>query len=251
MSVAIAPTTGLTPAGQRPPGHNDSVEIKRATDRFLTEENGRRTHHSLSFGSHYDPANLRFGLLVCHNDDVLQPGAGYPDHPHSDLEIVTWVLSGALQHRDSRGHAGAIEPGRVQAMSAGSGVVHSEVADAAAGPTRFVQAWVLPDENGGEPSYSSGDLHVGDAWTPIAAGAGQDAAARIGATGATLWVARLGAGGTLAAPDAGHMHLFVAGGGVVLETAALTDGDAVRLRHEPVNLTATEPDTELLMWTFD
>ncbi len=226
------------------------MEIQRATDRFVTEEIGRRTQHSLSFGSHYDPANLRFGMLVCHNDDLLQPGAGYPDHPHSNLEIVTWVLSGALQHRDSRGHAGAIEPGTVQAMSAGTGVVHSETVDAASGPTRFVQAWVLPDEPGGKPSYSSGDIRPGGDWTPVAAGSGHDAAARIATSGATLWVARAEVGTQLETPDVAHTHLFVAGGAITLAATSLTDGDAVRLRHEPVTLEVTAAGTELLMWTF-
>lgn len=228
----------------------DDVEIRRADGRFVTEEPGRRTQHSLSFGAHYDPANLRFGLLVCHNDDLLQPGAGYPDHPHSHMEVVTWVLGGSLRHEDSRGHAGVIEPGTAQAMSAGSGIVHSEVADPASGPTRFVQAWVLPDESGGEPAYSSGTVAPGAAWTPVASGDGLDAAARIRSTGATLWVARPEVGTTLTVPDTAHAHLFVAGGTADAEGTALGGGDAVRLRHEPVAVRATAPGTELLMWTF-
>src|SRR4028119_142963 len=108
--------------------------------RPTTAGEGRLTRHSLSFGAHYDPGNVAFGALVAHNDDRLEPGSGYPDHPHVDVEIVTWVLEGVLAHRDSLGGAADLGPGTVQVQSAGSGVRHSEIADPGAGPTRFVQA---------------------------------------------------------------------------------------------------------------
>ena len=96
---------------------------------------------------HYDPDNVGFGSLVCHDDHLLGPGVGFDEHPHRDLEIVTWVLSGALQHSDSSGHTGVVRPGEVQVLSAGSGVTHSEIAGPD-GPTRFVQAWLTPDSLG-------------------------------------------------------------------------------------------------------
>ena len=130
-----------------------SVEVRRGTVRFLTRESGRSTRHSFSFGSHYDPENVAFGPMVCHDDHLLRPGAGFPDHPHRELEIVTWVLSGALVHADDHGHQGAVVPGTVQVLSAGSGVVHAEVAHESSGPTRFVQVWLTPDEAGSEPAY--------------------------------------------------------------------------------------------------
>ncbi len=228
------------------------IEVRRAADRFRTVAEGRDTRHSLSFGNHYDPANLRFGLLLCHNDDLVQPGHGYPDHPHSNIEIVTWVLSGELRHQDSRGHTGVITPGTVQTMSAGSGVVHAETVDAASGPTRFLQTWLLPDEPGGEPSYSSGAVSLSEAWTPVAGGA--DGAARIAATGATFWAASPPRGGALEVPDVPHAHLFVADGQVTLTPASgdpveLTAGDAVRLRAEGAMLAAGST-AHLLLWTF-
>ena len=127
------------------------IEYRPGADRFVTRAEGRTTWHSFSFGAHYDPGNVGFGRLVAHNDERLPPGTGYDDHPHADLEIVTWVLSGALRHTSTVG-SGVIGPGQVQRLSAGSGVVHSEVAD---GPeeTRFLQAWVRPDEPGLEPDY--------------------------------------------------------------------------------------------------
>ncbi|MDT0200360.1 pirin family protein [Nocardioides sp. AE5] len=225
------------------------MEIHRSGDRFVTDAEGRRTRHSLSFGSHYDPDNLRFGLLVSHNDDLVQPGHGYPDHPHSNLEVVTWVLRGALVHADSRGHSGVIEPGRVQVMSAGAGVVHSETVDAASGPTRFLQAWVLPDEPGGPTAYDAAAVAPGPAWLPVASGAHPDAAVRIGARGATLYAAHLAAGQRITVSQAPFAHLFIATGAVRLGAGDLGSGDAARFRDEGADLVATSP-TEALLWTF-
>ncbi|QIX28355.1 pirin family protein [Nocardioides sp. JQ2195] len=228
------------------------MEIHRAGDRFVTAGEGRETRHSFSFGSHYDPANLRFGLLVCHNDELVQPGSGYPDHPHSNLEIVTWVLGGSLRHQDSQGNGGVVEPGRVQAMSAGAGVVHAETVDVASGPTRFLQTWLLPDQPGGAASYSSGAVEPGAEWTPLASGSHPDSAARIGAGAATLWAARLRAGESVEVPEVPHAHLFLASGAAGITgsgDAALVASDAVRLSGEGARVVATMP-TEMLLWTF-
>lgn len=226
------------------------MELHRAGERFVTDAEGRTTRHSLSFGSHYDPDNLRFGLLVCHNDDLVQPGAGYPDHPHSNLEIVTWVLDGALRHADSSGHRGVIEPGGVQVMSAGDGVVHSETVDVASGPTRFIQTWVLPDEAGGPTAYDAAPVEPGTGWSPVVSGSHPDAAVRIGARGATLYAATLALGDELELPEAALGHLFVATGDIELGGHQLGRADAARLRDEGGRITAQSP-AELLFWTFE
>ena len=226
------------------------MEIHRSGERLVTDTEGRVTRHSLSFGSHYDPDNLRFGLLVCHNDDLVQPGAGYPDHPHSNLEIVTWVLEGTLRHADSRGNQGVVETGRVQVMSAGDGVIHSETVDAASDPTRFIQTWVLPDEPGGPTSYDAASVELGAEWLPVVSGSHPDAAARIGADGATLYAARLLPGEQLELPTAALGHLFVATGSVDLDATSLGQADAVRLRDEGGRITTRAP-AELLLWTFE
>lgn len=216
----------------------------------MTTAPGRVTHHSFSFGAHYDHANTSFGLLLAHNDDAVEPGSGYDDHPHRDLEIVTWVLSGALTHRDSSGRTGVVEPGRVQVLSAGSGVVHSETVDPAAGATRFVQAWVRPDQPGGTPAYSSADVDPGSAWLPVASGARPGAATRIRSRGATLWIADAAAGDSLALPDAPEVHLFVASGAVQLASVGFGTADAARVSGVPETLTVTE-DSQLMAWAFD
>ena len=229
-----------------------SIEVRRADSRFVTTAPGRTTRHSFSFGAYYDPGNVAFGELVCHNDDVVDPGFGYDDHPHRDMEIVTWVLSGALSHRDSAGRSGVTVPGTVQVMSAGDGIVHSETVEPGAGVTRFVQTWVRPDSPGGAPAYSSADVPVGSGWVPIASGSHPDAA-RIGARGATLWVAEPHAvGSALILPEAPQIHLFVATGAVGVgasEVAVLGEGDSARLTEEDVILRIDVP-SQLLAWTF-
>lgn len=229
------------------------IDVRRADRRFVTTAPGRVTRHSFSFGAHYDPANTGFGLLAAHNDDLVEPGSGYDDHPHRDLEIVTWVLSGALSHRDSAGRSGLVVPGRIQVMSAGSGIVHAETVEPGAGTTRFVQTWVRPDEPGGTPTYAAADVALGDGWLPVASGSTGDAATRIGARDATLFVAQLDAGDQLGLPDAPAVHLFVATGAVSLTTGGtptgLAEADAVRLSAPGGLVTATQP-TQLMAWAF-
>ena len=182
----------------------ETIEVRRAGTRFRTLTEGTDTHHSFSFGVHYDPENVAFGPLLVHNDDRVQTGAGYPDHPHRDAEIVTWVLEGSLVHEDSAGNRGLIVPGLAQRMSAGSGIVHAERNDAyrldppyPAAPVRFVQMWLRPDTPGRPPSYEQRELDLGDldaGWVPVASGHHPDAAVRLDSAGSTLWVTRLSPG---------------------------------------------------------
>jgi len=226
-----------------------TLRIARREDRFVTLADGRTTCHSFSFGPHYDPANTSFGRLVCHNDDRVAPGSGYADHPHRDLEIVTWVLSGVLTHRDASGESGVLTPGRVQAMSAGSGIVHSETVAADAGPTRFIQTWVLPTTPGGTPSYSTADAGLdrgpGNELVPLASGERADALVRIDAA-ATLHAARLES--ALDLPDVPLAHVFVATGSARLAGHELREGDAARLTA--AGALEVVGSAELLVWTF-
>lgn len=232
-----------------------SLDLRRGADRFLTTGPGRETTHAFSFGPHYDPARLGFGPMVAHNDDAVAPGSGYPDHPHTDLEIVTWVLRGALTHTDSAGARTVVGPGTLQVMSAGSGIRHSETVDPEAGPTRFVQVWVRPDQPGTQPWHATtpvADALASGELVPVVSGRDAGALARIGTRGATLHVARLAAGTTVALPEAPRQHVYVARGAVTLEgsDAVLTDGDAVSLVDEPGRDLVSEESTELLVWSF-
>jgi redox-sensitive bicupin YhaK (pirin superfamily) len=224
-----------------------SVALYAGSERSSDAVRGRLTRHSFSFGPHFDPANLGFGPLVCHNDDELAPGAGYPDHPHSELEIVTWVLEGALVHTDSTGEQHVVDAGRAQVLSAGTGIRHSEVADPRSGACRFVQAWLVPSAPGATPAYVLGEApQPASGLVEVAGGSGLP----IGTTGARLLVARLAPGGSVVLPGDPRQHVFAATGAVSLAGADLRGGDAVRISDEPGHrVTATE-ESELLVWSF-
>ncbi len=223
------------------------IEYRPANGRFVTRAEGRTTWHSFSFGAHYNPTNVGFDRLVAHNDENLPSGTGYADHPHADLEIVTWVLSGALRHTSTVG-SGVIGPGEVQRLSAGSGVVHAEVADGSE-ETRFLQAWVRPDEPGRDPAYLSTDVPLGEGWTCVADGGGAGAVP-IAAAGTSLHAADLATGQKLALPEAARLHLFVARGRVMLGERVLAPGDAARLLDEGGRPVSAEADSHLVVWSF-
>ena len=236
---------GSTPADARLGAM--SVELHRSHSRPVSRADGRETRHSLSFGEHYDPANPGFGPMVCHNDDVLAPTAGYPDHPHSSLEIVTWVLEGALVHTDATGARHVLEAGRAQVLSAGSGTRHSEVADAASGRCRFVQVWLRPDDPDGEPSYVAGEAPGPGSGLHVVVGPG---GLPVGTARARLSVGRLAPGERVALPDAPLLHVFAATGAVAVGGVDLHPGDAVRLTDVGgLDVVATD-EAELLAWSF-
>jgi quercetin 2,3-dioxygenase len=236
---AEAPEACVSPTGTI---SQMTVEIRRGTDRFVDRATGRRTLHAFSFGSWYDAERLSFGPMVCHDEHLLRDGEGFDDHPHSDLVIVSWVLSGALRHTDTTGTSAVLTPGDVGVLHTGAAVAHSEVA--AAPQTRFVQVWLTPAEPGGETTY---DVRP----APDGTGAFLEVARPI--PGATLWLARLEAGQTVTTPAAPKVHVFVARGALLRSSLAepLHDGDAFLFTDETsYDLTAGVP-TELLCWTFD
>lgn len=238
------------------------TDVRRATERFSTQIGWLDSHHTFSFGQHYDPQNTHFGLLLVSNDDVVRAGTGFETHPHRDMEIVTWVLDGSLVHQDSHGHTGVIYPGLAQRMSAGSGIRHSEKNDAwtltgdaaHADDVHFVQMWVVPDTGSITPGYDQ--LDINDALArgglvPVASGRPQhDAAIRIHQRDAALHAARLAPGQGVVLPDAPFVHLYVAKGSVSLEGAGnLNTGDAVRLTGTgPATVTADDANAEILVW---
>lgn len=234
------------------------IDVRRADDRFATRIDWLDSKHSFSFGGHYDEANTHHGVLLVNNDDIVEPGTGFDTHPHQDMEIVTWVLGGALVHQDSEGHSGVIYPCLAQRMSAGTGILHSEKNDTwrLSGdpePVHFVQMWVLPDEPGINPGYEQLEIDhelLSGGLVPVASGMDKHTAAiRIHNKYAALHAARLEPGQSVELPDAPLLHLFVPRGTVTLEdTGALAPGDAVRFTATGgQRVTAVEP-AELLVW---
>lgn len=228
------------------------IDVRRAGDRFHTTLDWLDSWHSFSFGPHHDPGNTHHGLLLVSNDDIIRGGGAFATHPHADMEIVTWVLDGTLEHRDSTGTHGIIEPGQAQRMSAGSGIRHSEANASASDDVHLVQMWVLPDRKGVAPGYEQRDIAAsldGGGPVPVASGRGHDGAVTIHQHDAVLWAARLGAGETITVPDAPHAHVFVARGSADLDGGALDEGDAARLTGAGTPaLTAGSGGAEVLIW---
>jgi redox-sensitive bicupin YhaK (pirin superfamily) len=230
-----------------------TVTVHRAHERFVTDLGWLDSKHSFNFGPHFSPQHTGHGLLLVNNDDIVAPGGGFGTHGHRDMEIVTWVLSGELEHRDSVGNDGVIYPGLAQRMSAGRGIRHSEMNHSTTEPVHFVQMWVLPDTAGVQPGYEQRDvnqaLSTGD-LVPIASGAGHPNTITIHQRDAVLYAARLPAAGSVAVPDAGHVHVFVALGSGLLDLAGeLRAGDAARLTAAgALGFVAGDAGAELLVW---
>lgn len=210
-----------------------NIAIQRSKDRAFFDMSWLQTYHSFSFADYFDPANLSWGALRVFNDDVIAPGKGFGTHPHRDMEILTYVLEGELEHKDSMGNVGVIRPGGVQYLSAGTGIKHSEYNHSAENPVHLVQMWVLPRAQGLEPRYGQVDYTLDErrnCWLPIASGEA-NVAARIALwQDATAYVARL-EDTTLryALRPSRYGFLFVAGGSLKLNGETLEAGDAARL----------------------
>jgi len=230
-----------------------AIDVRRSADRFHTEAGWLHSNHSFSFSRHYDPDNTHHGLLLVNNDDRVDPGTGFETHPHRDMEIITWVLEGELEHADTLANRGIIYPGLAQRMSAGTGIWHSEMNVSGGEPVHFVQMWVQPDTESIEPGYQQLDINAElerGGLVPIASGQGHDAAISIRQRDAVLWGGRLTPGEVVNVPDAVHAHVFIAVGSAALEGAGeLAEGDAVRLTGAgSPTLTAGAAGAEVLIW---
>ncbi|TNM38257.1 pirin family protein [Nocardioides albidus] len=227
-----------------------SVEIRRGTARFVERVPGRLSQHGFSFGPHLDPDRLSFGPMVCHDDHVLRRGTGFDEHPHEALEIVTWVVSGSLVHRDATGSEEVLEAGDCAVLSAGAGVRHAEVAGPD-GPARFVQVWLRPDDPDTAPAYARTSASAGPGAGLVRL-VGDGGPLSVGVAGAALDVARLGAGETLALPSAARVHAFLTTGALHRSSLAepLAAGDTLCVTDGPsYDVTAAVP-TEILVWSF-
>jgi quercetin 2,3-dioxygenase len=236
------------------PSGQSEMRIVGSEQRFDTNIGWLKSKHSFSFGRHYDPANVGHGLLLVSNDDRVRAGTGFDTHPHQDMEIVTWVLSGRLEHKDSEGNRGELYPGLAQRMTAGTGIWHSEKNPSATEEVHFVQMWVLPDTERVRPGYEQLDINAqlsSGGLVPVASGRGDDGAICLRQRNATLYAARLAPGASVELPDNQYVHLYVPIGNVTLRDQLILTGDAARLtRAGSQVITADAAGAEILVWSM-
>jgi redox-sensitive bicupin YhaK (pirin superfamily) len=172
------------------------ITLRRSEDRGRTQIAWLDSRHSFSFGDYYDPANESFGALRVINEDWIKGGAGFQPHSHRDMEIVTYLLDGAIAHQDSSGGGGTIRPGEIQRMSAGSGITHSEFNPSASQTCHLLQIWITPSRRGIRPSYEQKAIHpdsVHNHFARIAAPDPRENEVRL-VQDAEIWSAKLDAG---------------------------------------------------------
>ena len=209
------------------------------------------TYHTFSFAGYHDPAHMGFRALRVINEDRVQPGAGFGAHPHQDMEILTYVLDGALEHRDSIGNHGVIRAGEIQRMSAGTGVVHSESNASATDLVHFLQIWIVPERRGLRPGYEQRAIPADDSSARldlVAAPAGEHGAVTINQD-ARVYLSRLGPGEEVSPPvDPGrHAWAHVVRGRVTLNGVPLGTGDGAAVSAErSLSIAAFEPSEVLL-----
>jgi redox-sensitive bicupin YhaK (pirin superfamily) len=206
--------------------------IVRAADRHFSDFGWLRTYWLFSFADYFDPRNIQFGALRVFNDDVVQPGTGFPTHPHEEMEIVTLVLDGEMTHEDSMGNRTAIRAGDVQRMSAGTGLTHSEF-NLGERPVHFFQIWVFPDRAGLEPSYDQRTFepaHWRNRLAPVASGQGLPGAVTFHAD-ATIYRSALDAGRSagLDATAGRRLFLYVVRGALEVGDQRLGEADQARI----------------------
>ena len=212
-------------------------ELRRSDERGLADHGWLKSRHSFSFADYFDPAHVQFGPLRVINEDRVAPGGGFDTHGHRDMEIVSYVLSGALQHKDSMGNGSVIRPGDVQRMSAGKGVFHSEFNDSRTDPVHFLQIWIVPEVTGIAPGYEQkffGDAEKRGRLRLVAAGNrrrdGRDGAVKIHQDAAVYAGLFDGAeSATLELGTGRKAYLHVARGGITANGQALAAGDALKL----------------------
>lgn len=213
------------------------LQVRKSHERGHANHGWLDSYHTFSFSDYHDPRWMGFGPLRVINDDRIAPGGGFPTHRHQDMEIVTYVLDGALQHQDSLGNGGTIVPGEVQRMRAGHGIAHSEYNASETEPVHLLQIWIEPDTENLEPGYEQKAFdqeEMRGRFRVVASNDGRDGSVTIHQN-AIISAARINAGESVTAllAEARRGWLHVATGRVQIKGYTLGAGDSVALVHEP------------------
>jgi len=228
------------------------ITLRRSEDRGSSKIDWLDSRHTFSFGDYYDPANESFGPLRVINEDWIKGGAGFPPHPHRDMEIVTYILEGAIAHQDSSGGGGTIRPGEIQRMSAGTGITHSEFNPNASETCHLLQIWIMPSKTGIDPGYEQKTIDAKAVSNHFGRIASPDPVAnevRL-VQDAEIWAAKLDAGVEAIHPLAQGRKawLQVAKGEISLDGQTLKAGDAAAVTDQTQIAVRSKEPSEVLLF---
>ena len=224
------------------------LQVRPSDERGHNKLSWLDTRFSFSFDQYYDPKHVQFRALRVLNEDVVAPGQGFGMHPHRDMEILTWILEGSLEHRDSMGTGAVIRPGELQHMTAGTGVMHSEFNPSSKDPVRLLQIWILPERKGLKPAYEQLAFSDAELRNRFALVAGPEAPVTI-RQDANLYITRLDNGNEVkqSLESGRHAWVQVARGAVVVNGKELKSGDGAAISEEKeIRVESREPSEVLL-----
>ena len=230
------------------------ISVRRSQERGHFDHGWLQTYHTFSFGDYYDPHFMGFRDLRVINEDWVQPGKGFGTHPHRDMEILTYVLEGALQHQDSMGNGSVIRPGELQRMSAGTGITHSEFNASTEEPVHLMQIWILPSEKGQAPSYEQKPVPPAKAdspWRLIASPDGVDGSLTVHQD-VKVYLAELEAGREAFfqhKPDR-HLWIQIIRGQVEVSGETLQAGDGASISDQPDFSATAANSSEVLLFSL-
>jgi redox-sensitive bicupin YhaK (pirin superfamily) len=227
------------------------TQIIKSKDRYFADHGWLQTHWHFSFSDYHDPNNVNWGALRVFNDDVVQPGGGFDMHPHRDMEIITYVLSGELEHQDHLGNRGVVKPGEVQVMSAGRGIVHAERNPSPSTPVHLLQIWIMPKARGIQPRWEQKQFSVEERsgkLLPVVSSGNLAGTLAINQD-ATVFVSKLASGqsATHATSPERHSYLFLISGEAKVNGRPLAAGDQARLTDETKLEITADGDAELIL----
>jgi quercetin 2,3-dioxygenase len=228
------------------------IDVIRSESRGAADHGWLQSKHTFSFADYHNPSMMGFGKLRVINEDWIEPGKGFGTHPHRDMEIVTYMVDGALEHKDSMGNGSVIRPGELQRMTAGTGVLHSEFNASETDKAHLLQIWILPEQNGLEPGYEqklfpAGEKH--NRWRLVGSRDGRDGSLTIHQD-INLWSTVLDAGQSIEFRFEGRRRGFVqvVRGAVEIGGEPLEAGDAVAAIDQPALTAKATSDAELLLF---
>lgn len=231
------------------------ITVRKSQDRGHAREEWLDSYHSFSFDTYHDPEQMGFRSLRVINEDRVEPGRGFPLHPHRDMEILTFVLEGELAHQDNLGSREVIHAGEVQRITAGSGIMHAEFNPSAKEAVHLLQIWIDPDQKGLAPSYESrryAEATAGDGMRLIASASGRDGSAHIHQD-ANLYAAKLARGGNIdyRLIEGRHAWLQVTKGALVLNGESLAAGDGAAISNEELLTISAAKDSHFVLFDLN